>query len=74
MREGCRSDEYREALGCPVTDPEELWSLPAIHTEDQQSEETRSLSPLEEGEEGQHVRWDGPQLKIFSLVNPNFDR
>ena len=29
LREGCRSDEYREALGCPVTDPEELWSLPA---------------------------------------------
>ena len=53
LREGCRSDEYREALGCPVTDPEELWSLPAVHTDDQES---RSLSPLDEGDEGQHVR------------------
>nr|AEY80352.1 MICAL class LIM protein ML27321b [Mnemiopsis leidyi] len=55
LREGCRSDEYREALGCPVTDPEELWSLPAVHTEDHES---RSLSPLDEGEEGQHVRFE----------------
>ena len=53
MREECRSEEYREALGCPVTDPEELWSLPAVH-----EQEDRALSPLDEGEEGgMHVRY-----------------
>ena len=67
LREGCKSEEYREALGCPVTDPEELWSLPASKPRTRDDDERtsqprsrdddeRSLSPLDELDEGGQVR------------------